>query len=46
MIMVKKMFLQRLREQIKTWATSSDVKDKEILRDNRKLIELVCIVKI
>ncbi|XP_047143211.1 CCR4-NOT transcription complex subunit 3 isoform X1 [Hydra vulgaris] len=32
--------LQRLREQLKTWATSSDVKDKDLLRENRKLIEL------
>lgn len=32
--------LQRLREQIKTWATSSDIKDKKSLLDNRKLIEL------
>jgi len=32
--------LQRLREQIKTWLTSSDIKDKKSLLDNRKLIEL------
>lgn len=32
--------LQRLREQIKTWAASSDIKDKKSLLDNRKLIEL------
>lgn len=32
--------LQRLREQIKTWAASSDIKDKKSLLENRKLIEL------
>ncbi|GAA5843861.1 hypothetical protein JCM3766R1_005948 [Sporobolomyces carnicolor] len=31
--------LQRLRDQIKTWMASSDVKDKQPLIDNRKLIE-------
>ena len=31
--------LQRLRDQIKTWIGSSDVKDKEPLVDARKLIE-------
>lgn len=31
--------LQRLRDQIKTWLTSSDIKDKRQLVDNRKLIE-------
>ncbi|KAK4047165.1 general negative regulator of transcription subunit 5 [Microbotryomycetes sp. JL201] len=31
--------LQRLRDQIKTWAASSDIKDKQPLIDNRKLIE-------
>ncbi|GAA5893489.1 uncharacterized protein JCM6883_003535 [Sporobolomyces salmoneus] len=31
--------LQRLRDQIKTWMASSDVKDKQPLADNRKLIE-------
>jgi CCR4-NOT transcription complex subunit 3 len=31
--------LQRLRDQIKTWAASSDVKDKDRLMDHRKLIE-------
>ena len=31
--------LQRLRDQIKTWIGSSDVKDKEPLLDARKLIE-------
>lgn len=31
--------LQRLRDQIKTWISSSDVKDKDALFDARKLIE-------
>ncbi|XP_064640327.1 CCR4-NOT transcription complex subunit 3-like isoform X2 [Lineus longissimus] len=31
--------LQRLRDQIKTWMASNDIKDKQILMDNRKLIE-------
>ena len=31
--------LQRLRDQIKTWIGSSDVKDKDALVDARKLIE-------
>ncbi|XP_054722811.1 CCR4-NOT transcription complex subunit 3-like, partial [Uloborus diversus] len=31
--------LQRLRDQIKTWLTSSDIKDKRSLQDARKLIE-------
>nr|CAB3232238.1 CCR4-NOT transcription complex subunit 3-like [Phallusia mammillata] len=31
--------LQRLRDQIKTWAASNEIKDKKILLDNRKLIE-------
>ena len=33
--------LQRYRDQIKTWISSSDVKDKKPLLDNRRLIELV-----
>ena len=33
--------LQRLREQIKTWVASNDIKDKSALLDNRKLIETV-----
>ena len=36
--------LQRLRDQIKTWLTSNDIKDKTQLMDNRKLIESVSIV--
>eukprot|EP01135_Chromosphaera_perkinsii_P008674 Nk52_evm7s1444 gene=Nk52_evmTU7s1444 len=31
--------LQRLREQIKTWCTSNEIKDKKELLANRKLIE-------
>lgn len=31
--------LQRLRDQIKSWASSNDVKDKKTLLDYRKLIE-------
>lgn len=33
--------LQRLRDQIKTWAASNDIKDKGPLLENRKLIETV-----
>lgn len=31
--------LQRLRDQIKTWMASNDIKDKRTLQENRKLIE-------
>ncbi|XP_072044271.1 LOW QUALITY PROTEIN: CCR4-NOT transcription complex subunit 3-like [Amphiura filiformis] len=31
--------LQRLRDQIKTWAASNEIKDKRTLLENRKLIE-------
>lgn len=31
--------LQRLRDQIKTWVASSDIKDKRLLLEDRKLIE-------
>ncbi|KAF5333231.1 hypothetical protein D9611_002280 [Ephemerocybe angulata] len=31
--------LQRLRDQIKTWVASNDIKDKSVLLDNRRLIE-------
>jgi CCR4-NOT transcription complex subunit 3 len=34
--------LQRLRDQIKTWATSNEVKDKGPLLEKRELIETVC----
>lgn len=33
--------LQRLRDQIKTWATGNDIKDKAPLLEQRKLIETV-----
>lgn len=32
---------QRLRDQIKTWVASNEIKDKRQLIDNRKLIETV-----
>lgn len=32
--------LQRLRDQIKTWLTSNDIKDKTQLLENRRLIEM------
>jgi CCR4-NOT transcription complex subunit 3 len=31
--------LQRLRDQIKTWVSSNEIKDKSQLVENRKLIE-------
>merc|ERR1719210_867678 len=31
--------LQRLRDQIKTWMASNEIKDKSTLMENRKLIE-------
>ena len=34
--------LQRLRDQIKTWQASAEVKDKSSLIEHRKLIETVC----
>lgn len=33
--------LQRLRDQIKTWATGNEIKDKGPLMEKRKLIETV-----
>merc|ERR1719244_95842 len=33
------MKLQRLRDQIKSWLTSGEIKDKSLLLENRKLIE-------
>lgn len=33
--------LQRLRDQIKTWVASNDIKDKSQLMENRRLIETV-----
>nr|XP_020471098.1 CCR4-NOT transcription complex subunit 3-like [Monopterus albus] len=35
--------LQRLRDQIKTWVASNEIKDKRQLVENRKLIETVSI---
>jgi len=35
--------LQRLRDQIKSWLTSAEIKDKSQLLENRKLIETVSI---
>ena len=35
--------LQRLRDQIKTWVASNDIKDKSALLENRRLIETVSI---
>ena len=36
--------LQRLRDQIKTWVASNDIKDKSTLLSNRKLIETVSLL--
>lgn len=33
--------LQRLRDQIKTWVSGNDIKDKSALLENRRLIETV-----
>lgn len=33
--------LQRLRDQIKSWIASGEIKDKSVLMENRKLIEQV-----
>lgn len=33
--------LQRLRDQIKSWIASAEIKDKSSLLDNRRLIETV-----
>ena len=35
--------LQRLRDQIKTWIASAEIKDKSVLYEKRKLIEAVRI---
>ena len=35
--------LQRLRDQIKTWAAGNEVKDKKPLLEQRKAIENVCV---
>ncbi|KAG8856375.1 general negative regulator of transcription subunit 5 [Serendipita sp. 405] len=34
--------LQRLRDQLKTWQTASDIKDKAPIVEHRRLIEVVC----
>lgn len=34
--------LQRLRDQIKSWIASAEIKDKSALLENRRLIETVC----
>ena len=36
--------LQRLRDQIKSWIQSGEIKDKSTLLENRKLIETVSCV--
>ena len=36
--------LQRLRDQIKTWLASGEIKDKSSLMENRKLIETVSLL--
>jgi hypothetical protein len=38
--------LQRLRDQIKTWVASNDIKDKSSLLENRRLIETVSLLYI
>lgn len=37
--------LQRLRDQIKSWIASGEIKDKSTLLDYRKLIETVSVCK-
>lgn len=39
--MMKYLGKQRLRDQIKTWIQSSEIKDKSPLKEHRKLIETV-----
>ena len=36
---LRSFLLQRLRDQIKTWLASSEIKDKKLLTEDRKLIE-------
>lgn len=38
--------LQRLRDTIKTWQSSSEIKDKQPINDARKAIETVIILNI
>lgn len=35
--------MQRLRDQIKSWIASAEIKDKSALLENRRLIETVCV---
>lgn len=37
--------LQRLRDQIKSWIASAEIKDKSALLENRRLIETVRLLK-
>lgn len=36
--------LQRLRDQIKSWIASAEIKDKSSLLENRRLIETVIVI--
>ncbi len=36
--------LQRLRDQIKSWLNSPEVKDKAVLLEHRKLVETVILL--
>lgn len=36
--------LQRLRDQIKSWIASAEIKDKSALLENRRLIETVIYI--
>lgn len=38
--------LQRLRDQIKAWVASNDIKDKTALLENRRLIETVSVLEV
>ena len=38
--------LQRLRDQIKTWIASAEIKDKSVLYEKRKLIEAVSYAEV
>lgn len=37
--------LQRLRDQIKSWIASAEIKDKSALLENRRLIETVRLLR-
>ena len=41
--MSNRLFVIALRDQIKTWIASNDIKDKQVLVDKRKLIETVSL---